>query len=156
MTKIILRAELVEENEKKRLKFVNEDYYRDVISRLNPKYPVTVTITNEIPVRSGNQNRFIHGVAFPIISELTGYTAEEAKEVCVQLYAPVKVIEVKGIELETRKRTSQMNKNESSEFIEKVKQLAVDLGGIIPNPCDVGFFCGKKTCPVCSQKLSTL
>ena len=149
---IILRAKKINN----RLVFTNPDYYKDVVTRLSEKYPILISIKNEIPTRSGKQNRYWHGVCFPILAEMTGYTVDEIKALCKELYSPTKTVTVKGIDVLIRKSTSQMNKLEGVEFTDKVRNLATDLGGFIPTPCEAGYFCGNDSCQICKDVMKNL
>ena len=155
--KLIIRAILLQENEKKRLKFVNPEYYTEIINRLNPKYPISVEIKNEIPRRSDKQMRYLWGVVYPIISEYTGDTAEEVHALMKTLFAPVKIYEHKGIEVEVPKSTKTMTIQECSDFIEKIiNHAGQDLQLEILSPCQAGYFCMKPTCQICAEEMKKL
>ena len=149
--KIILRAKIINKDGQKRLVFENEDYYRDVVNRLNEHYPALVEIRNNLPRRSNQQNRYWHGVCFPIIAELTGYTEEEAKSVCKSLFLAPKILTIKGFDVEIQRGTADLDKKEALDFTDKVRNLAVDLGGVIPTPCEAGYFCGRDDCEICNK-----
>lgn len=153
--KIILRAKVINKDGQKRLEFENPDYYKDVVNRLNDNYPALVEITNNIPVRSGKQNRYWHGVCFPIIAEMTGYTNEEAKELCKSMFISPKFLEINGRQVQITPKTSTLDKKEATEFTDKMRNLAIELGGVIPTPCEAGYFCAREDCPICQADLST-
>ena len=148
--KIILRAKITNNNGQKRLVFENPDYYRDIINRLNENYPAFVEIRNDVPKRSVKVNRYWHGVCFPLIAEMTGYTNEEAKAICKTMFLEPKIVEVKGFEVEIQKGTAELDKKEATDFTDKIRNLAVDLGGYIPTPCEAGYLCGRDECLICN------
>lgn len=154
--KIILRAKIIEEQEQKRLEFVNPDYYKDVVNRLSSLHPVLVEIKNERPRRTGQQNRYWHGVCFPIIAELTGYTNEEAKALCRAMFLEPKFLEVQGRQIQTQKGTAELDKKEAMDFTDKIINLATELGGTILSPCEAGYFCGRDDCSICQAELKQL
>ena len=98
--KILLRAEIKIENEKKRLVFLNPDYYKEILKKLNPKYPILIDIKNEVPRRSEKQLRFLFGVCYPTLMEhpeFEGDSPEDVHEFFKSLYAPRKFKTIKGI-----------------------------------------------------------
>ena len=137
--KIHLIADIVLKDGQKRLAFKNPDYYRDQISRLDDRKKVIVTIENQSSSRSGQQNKYWHGVCFPIIAELTGYTEQEAKELCKKQFIKPKVVEIKGKEYEIPRGTSELTKWEGVQFTQDLMSLAHELGGNIPSPQDAGY-----------------
>ena len=137
--KINLIADIVLKDGQKRLAFKNPDYYRDQVNRLNDQKKVMVTIENVTSTRSQRQNAYWHAVCFPCIAELTGYTCEEAKELCKKMFITPKILTVKGVEHEIQRGTSELTKYEGVEFTNAVRNLAVDLGGYCPTPEDAGY-----------------
>ena len=129
--------------------FDNREHFDAVISNLNDgKYRMILEPMKSR--RSNNQNAYWHGVCFPAIAELTGYTETEAKEICIKMFIPPKILNIKGKEIEVRKGTSELSKSEGVEFTDSIRQLAVELGGYIPTPCEAGYFCGRLECKICN------
>lgn len=69
------------------------------------------------------------------------------------MFIAPKIVEVGGKEIEIGKGTSELGKAEASEFIDSVRQLAVELGGYISTPCEAGYFCMKKECDICQKEM---
>jgi len=149
--KIRLRAEVVRNPEtgNYKLEFKNPDLYQYEVQKLKYDKYVMVDIENQRTQRTLPQNSYWHGVCFPGIAELTGYTMLEAKEVCKQKFIEPKILLVMGEEIITRRGSSELGKGEGVEFTDNMRQLAVDLGGYIPTPCEVGYYCYKKECGTC-------
>lgn len=137
--KINLFADIVLKDGQKRLAFKNHDYYRDQVNRLNDQKKVLVTIENISSRRSQRQNAYWWSACFPTIAELTGYTTEEAHELCVKMFISPKILNVKDKEYLVRKGSSELDKSEGVEFTDKVRNLAVELGGYIPTPEEAGY-----------------
>ena len=148
---IRLRAEVVkDEKGRPRLAFKNPAYYHQQVSQFRFDKYVMVTIENMRSERTPNQNRYWHGVCFILIGELTGMTEMEAKEVCVQMFIKPKIVKVSGKEYEIRRGTSELSKGVGVEFTNDIRQLAVELNGYIPTPCEAGYHCGRLDCKTCN------
>lgn len=148
-----LSAEIVEHQGIKNLAYSSPTNYYHLLERA-PLGKYSVTIENKKSQRSGGQNRYWHKCCFPVIAELTGHTITEAKEICVKMFILPKIVEVKGKEYEIRRGTSELSVSEGVEFTDSVRNLAVELNGYIPVPCESGFFCGRRECDICSKKMN--
>lgn len=137
--KINLIADIVEKDGQKRLAFKNPDYYRDQVNRLDPRKKVSVTIETVKSTRSLRQNAYWWSACFPVIAEATGYTVEEAHELCVKMFIQPKFLSCNGKEYAVRRGTSELDKSEGVEFTDKVRQLAVELGSYVPTPQEAGY-----------------
>lgn len=149
---INLRAEVYEKDGKTRLAFANPAYYQHQISQFKNDKKVLVTITNLKSQRSLNQNSYWHGVCFPILADLTGFTESEVKKWCTKLYIKPTFKILKGKEVEIPRGTSDLSKGEGVTFTNEIRAEAVELGGNIPTPCEAGFSCGRRDCDICSAK----
>lgn len=89
------------------------------------------------PTRSNEQNRYLHGVVFKLIADVTGYSIEEVKELMREMFLnDMKVLH--GIEVPFNKSTTKLDKKEMSEFIEKIRDWAsLELNCYIPSPNEV-------------------
>lgn len=150
---LILQAKVFLKDGQKRLVFQKPDYYHQQIDQFKDQEIVEVQIKRISNKRSNQQNRYWHGVCFPILSELTGYTTNEVKELSKKLFSPVKFLALKGIDIEIQKGTSELNKDEGWKFTQDLIKLGADLGGRILTPCEAGYNCGRKECPICSKIL---
>lgn len=135
-----LRADVVEQPDGQlRLAFASPSYYRDQIEKLRGYRRAIVTIENQGTGRSLNQNAYWHGVCYPILAELTGYTEAEIKEVTKRMFITPKIVTIKSREYEITRGTSELEKWEGVEYTDALRQLAVELGGEIPTPEEAGY-----------------
>lgn len=137
-TIIKLRAKVITQDNKTRLKFENPRYYEYMVSQFKHDKNVLITIENTRSQRSHQQNAYWHGVCFPILAELTGHTTDEIKEVVKQMYLEPKTIVLCGIEFQIW-HTAKLSKYEGVEFTQKLMKLAESLGGKIPTPQEAGY-----------------
>jgi hypothetical protein len=85
------------------------------------------------PIRSLPQNRYLHGVVFNMISEVTGYTLNEAKDELKELFLSVGINGKKII-----RNTSELSTKELEDFAENCRRFAsMNLGINIPLPNEV-------------------
>lgn len=154
--KINLRAKVINEDGKVNLKFLNEAYYRQQLSQFKWDKWVTVTIDNQKSQRSGQQNRYWHGICFPILSDLTGHSQIEVKAIVSQMFIEKKVVSLKGTQYEVRKGTSELSVGEGVDFTQNLKELANELGGEIPSGCSAGYNCWRSDCDICVELMSEI
>jgi hypothetical protein len=96
--------------------------------------PYRVEIKVDMDKRSNRQNRYFHGVMLPILSEHTGYTPNEIKALLKGMFLTY-TIELKGLEFELIKNTSDLDTKEMEEFLEKCRMFsAIELDCQIPLP----------------------
>lgn len=79
--------------------------------------------------RSNAQNSFFHGVICELLSEYTGYSPEEAKEILKQKFLLVG----DGPHAYCRP-TSSLSTAEMATFNERCIQFCAELGVVIPDP----------------------
>jgi len=89
--------------------------------------------------RSTQQNRYLWGVVYKILSDYTGYTVEEMHEYCKMKFLP------KHIDI-TNKRTGEIDSQtvggstvklttiEFAEYVGQLQKLGADLGCVVPDP----------------------
>jgi len=103
----------------------------------NCKQVFEYIIPQKLP-RSNPQNRYFHGVVIPILSEHTGHTPEECKEIVKSLFLKKETtIKTKtGLKnIKYVKGTSKLRTDEFEIFMERVRIWAsVELGCYIPLP----------------------
>ncbi|MCP4466522.1 MAG: hypothetical protein GY813_07225 [Halieaceae bacterium] len=86
-----------------------------------------VTIKKYKRNRSLEQNAKLHAL-FRSIANHTGNTVGEIKDYCCTEYLGDKCYEFRGRERTRSIRTSEINTAECADFIERVQQLAAELG----------------------------
>ena len=109
----------------------NKDAFTKYLGTL--KGDVNLIIRPYRRMRSTNQNSYLWGVVYPIISDETGMEVEEVHE-AMKIKFTKKKYEVKGKELWTVGSTSLLNTLEFGEFLDKVISFAGEFGIEIPPP----------------------
>jgi ribosomal protein L39E len=105
----------------------------DQLKLLKP-VPYWIEIKEDKDKRSNRQNRYFHGVMLPILSEHTGYTTNEIKALLKGMFLTY-TIELKGLEFELIKSTSDLDTKEMEEFLEKCRMFsAMELDCQVPLP----------------------
>lgn len=124
---------------KKRIVFDKPEYYKQQVGQYYEGQKVVVNIKNKSFQRSGQQNKYWHGICFPILAELTGFTEMEIKEVCKKKFIKPRVKSLQGKSIEIPRGTSEIDKSEGVEFTKELIKLALELGGKIPTPAESGY-----------------
>lgn len=98
----------------------------------------TVQITVEKPksIRSLRQNAYLWGVVYALISEHTGFHVEEVHELCKKKFLTYEKAYKRKLYKFTRS-TASLNKDEFAMYLDKVIQLAAELGIVVPDPEEV-------------------
>lgn len=92
---------------------------------------VVVTIAKKTKQRSLNQNRYYFGIVIKLISEVTGYTVDEAHD--AMRFKFLRVVNDRG--LETARSTTDLNTAEMELYLSQIRIFAsTDLGCFIPDP----------------------
>lgn len=82
--------------------------------------------------RSSGQNRYLWGVLYKAIADETGHSAQEIHEHCKHQFLPKMFVVLNGVEVETRKSTTELSTAEFSEYLDRVGALAGELGISLP------------------------
>ena len=85
------------------------------------------------PKRSTAQNSTLH-LWLGEISEQTGHTTEEIKEILKSAFLPRAIIKVGDIETLRPVSTTQLNKHQMYLFMERVQAWAAEFGFILTQP----------------------
>lgn len=119
------------------------------LSTLAPDKDWLVSIGLKKRSRSDAQNRYLHGVAYKILSERTGYELEEIAEYCLGRHfgwkekrVPKKPSNPAGIESVPIRRTTTDESGKRSvlttlqfqEYVEWIQRFAAKHGWDIPDP----------------------
>lgn len=102
--------------------------------------PVTVTIEKRHATRSLEANAYYWSVVVELISDHTGYTAEETHDALKTMFLPKKLAMLDGNgdvhgELVIGGSTTKLNKVEFYEYVERIREWAPGaLGVTIPPP----------------------
>ena len=107
--------------------------FKRYISGLKDK-PLTVTVKAVRKHRSLDQNSYFHGVVLPILSQETGYTTDEMKDIVKTLFLR-KTMTVAGQEIEVVLGSSDLNTKQFENFMEDIRRWAsTELWCDIPEP----------------------
>ena len=82
--------------------------------------------------RSSQANRYYWGVVLELISEHSGHTPYELHEIFKRLYLPAQYVTYKGRTFRMAGSTRKCNKQQFSDYIERVIAEGASLGIEIP------------------------
>ena len=100
----------------------------------NEGKPFRMLLATHRPRRSSNQNRYLHGIVYRLLSDVTGHTPEEMHEFCKAEFNPVKII-VAGEERVVGGSTRNLDTVQFQEYIGRIQVWAAEhLGCVIPDP----------------------
>jgi len=91
-----------------------------------------VTIEKDVEKRSLDQNAYLWGVVYKTISDYNGDTLEDLHEHFVRHLLPPKFIKVMGKEIKIPSSTTELNKVEFGEYIERIRAEVAPMGIVIP------------------------
>jgi len=98
---------------------------------------VTITLPKDYPQRSGQQNRYYHGVVLELLSEHLGYTPEEVHEILKQKFLG-EVLSAGGQEFSVGKSTTELDTVQMENFMDRVRIWAsIEFSVVIPEPNEV-------------------
>lgn len=98
---------------------------------------VAVTVTKYRKSRSDNQNRYLWGVVYKLVSESTGYTVDESHAAMKMLFLRVLG---DGKKPDTVRSTKSLTTTEFEEYTENMRRwAAVEIGTFIPEPNEVEY-----------------
>ena len=86
-----------------------------------------------------------------VVERDTGNNAGDLHEYFKRTLLPPKHITVMGKEIKIPASTTELSKIEMGDYLDRI---CAETDIPIPNPCESGFFCGKKTCPICTKKMN--
>ena len=116
-----------------RLVIENLDKFREYLTTLQDRVQIIVRKPKK-KQRSNEQNRYLWGVCYKLLSEWSGDTTEEWHEICKQMFVePTKKI-IDGNTYEIRKSSTALNTKEFTDYIEKIRRFGAEHGVIIPDP----------------------
>ncbi len=96
---------------------------------------IELVIRKEKSQRSLNQNSYMWGVVYEIISQHTGYTPEEVHEIM-----KFKFLKTEKAGMEYVRSTASLNTAEMGIYLENIRRwAAVELGCFIPLPNEIDY-----------------
>ena len=87
--------------------------------------------------RTLNQNS-LYWKWMTILGDETGHSAEEMHIICLQKFAPVKLIEAFGT-VSAMRSSSAMNTAEMSDYMTQIMAMGVEFDIQLPTPQDLGY-----------------
>ena len=101
--------------------------------------PVEVTVEKYRKTRSGNQNRYFHGVIVKMISDETGYEVDEVKEMIRMLFLSYE-LKVGDEIVKVGRSTASLNTAEFEELNSQCRRWASQtIGLFLPEPGEIDY-----------------
>jgi hypothetical protein len=113
----------------------NPQFFKEELNDLSGD--VIVIVSECRGKRSDNQNRYIWGVVYKLISDFTGYTCEEVHEYYKEKFlSDKKTIQIGAEEIPINvASTTKLSTKEFEEYCENIRRhAAVELQILIPEP----------------------
>lgn len=119
------------------------------VSALDVTKQWRVIVEENRATRTSQQNRYLYGVAYKALSEATGYETDEIAEFCCGLAfgwkdkpvpktprnpEGVESVPVRTTTTDETGRRRVLNKQEFSDYVERIKRFAASKGIHIPDP----------------------
>ena len=121
------------------LEFSNKrELYNFLLDNSEWKGEFIVTIEKAKSKRSLNQNSYLFGVVYKVIADHTGNTIDELHEVFKRMFLTPRFIVYKEKEIKVPSSTSDLNKVEFGEYIERIRAEVATMGVIIPEALTQG------------------
>lgn len=124
----------------RRLYLQDRKRFDDLVGQLDDRYDYELTVRRLYANRSQQQNKFYWAVVVELLSEHTGYTADETHEILKMQFIPKRLAladdngDVKG-EFVIGGSTRKMSTSDFGKYIESIREwAAAELGVIIPDP----------------------
>jgi hypothetical protein len=133
--KLVVYADVIEEDGKKKLQFNNIHYFRHHLQKFSGV--VTVTVERKQAKRSLKQNALYWGIDLPCIGDHTGHTVEELHEIFKRLFLPRKIIRYKGKDITIPGSTTDLTKGGWVEYRMRYSAEAASMGIILPDPTEM-------------------
>jgi hypothetical protein len=119
-----------------KVKLDHRDEFAALVKRLDGK-EIELTLRRHHRQRSPSQNRYLHGCVIPILAKHCGYDDEEMKTALKLRFLRDGDGEVNG--LPRVRSTADLTTAEMTEFIDRIRQLAAEMGCSIPSPNEVAL-----------------
>lgn len=95
---------------------------------------LTATFSKAKSQRTLSQNAYLWGIVYKLVGEATGHSVNEVHEILKRMFIPPRIIVYRGKELRIAGSTSNLSKIEFSEYLERIRAEAGELGITIPDP----------------------
>lgn len=122
--------------EKGHLVFSNADAVSAYLRGFVTGQELDVTISKRTKPRSTSQNSWYFGGILPVISRETGHTVEELHEIFKRKFLDRKIIKYRDQNIAVPGSSADCTTQEFSEYIERIRAEAAELGIQIPDAGD--------------------
>lgn len=124
-------------DDKGNLNLSNKDVFKNELQKFRGKR-VFITVDEEKPMRSNEQNKYYWGVALKLISDHTGYTEDEVHEIMLNKFSLKKEIIIGDETHIIKGRSHNMKTDEFEKYLEDIRRFAAEkLNTIIPLPNEI-------------------
>ena len=114
-------------------KAASEAIRNELLSFANKK--VTITVEKYFKQRSGQQNRYLFGVAYKLISDHTGYTIDEVHDLMAKKFIGEKEIKIGKLKVTTHETSTKLSTTDFMGYIASIQKFAAEeLDVFIPDP----------------------
>jgi hypothetical protein len=121
------------------LEYRKPEYVTEQLQQYPDNRAVIVTVEATGAKRSNQQNSYLWGVVYPIIAEATGYSENEVHEWAKTAYLKPHMIKIKNKVYPVTTSTTSLTVSDMVEYIDKLCELAVELGSRVPTPSEAGY-----------------
>lgn len=124
---------------KGKLRVLDEEQFEQYLRRLPENVLVVVKDAKEREIRSSNQNRYLWGVVYKLLSDETGYELDDVHEL-MKLRFNYKMLHIAGEEVRVPQSTAILNTIQMEEYLKNIRQWASkQLSIFIPTPNEVQY-----------------
>jgi hypothetical protein len=100
--------------------------------------PYQVELKIDRDKRSGQQNKYYHGIVVKILSDETGFTPDEMHETLKYKFLRYSKALPNGEEVQIIMSTTDLDTKEFEEYLEQIKRFAIqELDVYIPDPNEI-------------------
>lgn len=131
----------------------NQRNWLDFIEKNSGK-KVVVEIELEKSKRSLDQNAYLWGVVYKTIADYNGDTENDLHEYLKRKCLPPRFVKVCGQEIKLPASTTDLNKTQFGEYIEKIRAEVAPMGIIIPEANNKEEFDVKVAYPENENKIT--
>jgi hypothetical protein len=111
----------------------SEGFHRQVVALFKQGAKLWVTVEEDRPLRSRQQNRYYWGVVMRIASDTLGYTPDEMHEICKGKFLK-RTWHIGEEDVEGTGSTKRLNTVEMSEYTDHVRRWLAENGVDTPDP----------------------
>ena len=123
--------------DKGKLELSNPDGFKAEVSKLAGKR-VYLTVQDDRPKRSNDQNEYYWGLCLKLISDHTGHTVDELHDILKYKFLGAEEKTIAGETVKILKSTTKLNTLQFEEYLGRIREWAsTKLNVVIPLPNEV-------------------